>query len=406
MKLIATTALAIAVALWAAPAAAQTKPAAAQPAVPQVKPSAKALKAIAELQDAVNKKDWASVPAKVAAAQAVASTKEDRYLIASMQLRAAAAQNDPAAFASALETVGQSGIVDTATMAKMYNNLGGSYLNNKQYPQAAAAYQKAVALNPNNVDALTFLGESQAAEGQKAEAAASFQRAIQAQVAAGQKPDEDLMKRAVATAYEGKSPAAIDLAQKWVAAYPSPNSWSNAIAIYSNLNQPDTEAKVDLFRLMQATGALNNATVYEQYAAASADLNNTNEAQAVLEAGLAAKVLSPTDAQYREIAAGVKAKPKATAADLDVATRSAVNGMALLRIGDRYYGMGNYAKAVELYRMAMGKPGVDSALANLHIGMALARAGDKAGAATALNAVSGPRADIAKYWLLYVNQKA
>ena len=43
-------------------------------------------------------------------------------------------------------------------------------------------------------------------------------------------------------------------------------------------------------------------------------------------------------------------------------------------------------------------------LANLHLGMALARSGDKAGATAALNAVTGPRADIAKYWLLYVQQ--
>ena len=406
MKLITTTALAIVLALPIAPAVGQTKPATAQAAAPQVKPSAKALKAIVDLQDAVNKKDWASVPAKVAAAQAVASTREDRYLIASLQLRAAAGANDTAAFASALETVGQTGLVDTATMASMYNSLGGTYLKNKQFPQAAAAYQRSAALNPSNADTLTFLGEAQLGAGQKAEAAASFNRAIDAERAAGKKPDEDLMKEAVDTSYEAKSPAAVDLARQWVAAYPSSNSWSNAIAIYSNLNQTDAEAKIDLFRLMQATGALNSPTLYEQYAAVAADMNNTNEARAVLDAGLAAKVLSPSDAQYREIAAGVKAKPMATAADLQVATKSAVNGTALLRIGDRYYGMGDYTKAVELYRMAMGKPGVDPAVANLHIGMALARAGDKAGATTALNAVTGPRAEIAKYWLLYVSQKA
>jgi hypothetical protein len=40
---------------------------------------------------------------------------------------------------------------------------------------------------------------------------------------------------------------------------------------------------------------------------------------------------------------------------------------------------------------------------NLHLGMALARAGDKAGATAALNAVTGARADIAKYWLAYVS---
>jgi hypothetical protein len=38
--------------------------------------------------------------------------------------------------------------------------------------------------------------------------------------------------------------------------------------------------------------------------------------------------------------------------------------------------------------------------------MALAHSGDKAGATTALNAVTGPRAGIAKFWLTYLNQKA
>jgi hypothetical protein len=38
--------------------------------------------------------------------------------------------------------------------------------------------------------------------------------------------------------------------------------------------------------------------------------------------------------------------------------------------------------------------------------MALARQGDKAGATAAFNAVTGPRADVAKFWLAYVNAKA
>jgi hypothetical protein len=99
MKLITSTALALVAAALAAPSSAQgNKPAAqaATPAQPQIKPSSKALKAIIDLQGAVNKKDWASVPAKVAAAEAVASTKEDRYLIAQFQLQTAVAGNDKA----------------------------------------------------------------------------------------------------------------------------------------------------------------------------------------------------------------------------------------------------------------------------------------------------------------------
>jgi hypothetical protein len=102
----------------------------------------------------------------------------------------------------------------------------------------------------------------------------------------------------------------------------------------------------------------------------------------------------------------LKAKPKATAADLATATKNAQSATSLIRIGDRYYAMGDYAKAAELSRMALGRSGVDKDVANLHIGMALARSGDKAGATAALNAVSGARADIAKFWLLYVQKQA
>jgi len=126
----------------------------------------------------------------------------------------------------------------------------------------------------------------------------------------------------------------------------------------------------------------------------------------VLDAGIAAKLVNPADPQFRDIVSGLKSKAKATPADLAVATKTAANGNALLRIGDRYYAMGDYAKAVEAYRLAVGKPGVDEAVLNLHIGMALARSGDKAGSIAALNAVTGPRAEIAKFWLTYVNQKA
>ena len=408
MKLITTTALALLAS--ASPAVAQKAPApapaqGAAAAQPKITPSKGALKAIVDLQDTVNKNDFANVPAKVAAANAVATTKEDKYLVGQLQLKAALAAKDNAATASAIDTVVGSGYLPAAKNAELYMSLGSSLYNSKQYPQAQVAFQKAAALDPANSEAPSLLGEALLAQGQKAEAAAAFQRAIRASAAGGQKPNEQLLKRAVGVAYDANSPAAVDLSRQWVTAYPGPDSWRNSIAIYRNLNHPDIEGTLDLLRLMQVTGAMTQSEDYTLFARAAAEQNNYNEAQAVLDAGVAAKLVNPASADVKDLVVGLKAKPKATAADLASATKSAVNGTALLRIGDRYYAMGDYAKAVELYRMAMGKPGVDTAVANLHIGMALARAGDKAGATTAPNAVTGPRADIAKYWLTYVNQR-
>jgi tetratricopeptide (TPR) repeat protein len=354
----------------------------------------------------VQKNDVANIPAKVAAAQAVATTKEDKYLIGRMQLQAAIAAKDNAAMAAAVDVIAASNYLDAAQTSKFYSGLGGSLYNEKQYAQAAASYQKALTIDPNNADAATMLGDAYLAAGQKAQAVSAYQRLIQNSVAAGQKPDENLIKRALSAAYEAKSPAAIDLARQWVAAYPSAASWSDAVAIYTNLSQPDIEGRLDLYRLMQATGALNTAGEIAQYSRAAAEQNNFNEAQAVFDAGVASKLIDPTKPEFSDLVQGLKAKGKASAADLAAAAKVATTGIALVHIGDRYAAMGDNAKAVELYRAALAKPGTDAAVANLHLGIALARSGDKTGAIAALNAVTGPRAEIAKFWLTYVNQKA
>jgi tetratricopeptide (TPR) repeat protein len=420
MKLITTTALALVAATIAAPASAQYGATAQQPrqnatnaqqqaapaatAQPQIKPSGKALKALVDLQTTVNNKDYANVPAKVAAAKAVASTKEDRYLIGQLELKAAVGTNDNAAIASAIDAIANSGYGDAATNAKLYTSLGSTLYNNKQYPQAAAAFQKAVAMDPNNSEAGMLLGEAYFAEGQKAQAAAQFQKAIQARVAAGQKPDEPLIKRAVAVAYESQSPNAVDLARQWVAAYPNSSSWHDAIAIYRNLNHPDAATEFDLLRLARVTDALQGTGDYHAYAYQAADQANYGEAKSLMAEGITAGKIKASDPVVQEIQRVLKAKASPTEAELAAAEKGAREPNAFLRVGDRYYGGGNYAKAVELYREALQK-GVDKDLANLRLGEALARTGDKAGAVAALNAVSGPRAEIAKFWLAYVSQR-
>lgn len=417
MKFVTTTALALVVGFAATPAAAQYGAAAqqqqtaaqvppAKQAAPLIKPSAKALKAIVDLQDAVKKNDFANVPAKVAAAKAVASTKEDRYLIGKLQLDAARAANDNTALVAAIDTVAGSGYLDTQKVGGLYQDLGGIFFNAKQFSQAAAAYQKAIAIDPRNGEASRMLGIALFEQGQKSEAAAALQKYIQASSAAGQKPTEDTYRIAVQSAFDAKLPEASAIARQWLEAYPSADSWRNSIAVYRNLNQLDTEGTLDLLRLMQATGSLATAGDYELYAASAADQSNYNEAQAVVDAGLNAKVLDPANATVRELLAGLKTKNKATVADLETAEKTAQNAKAYVRIGDTYAAMGQFAKAAEVYKKAIGKPGVDQNVANLHLGMALARAGDKSGATAALNAVTGPNAEVAKFWLTYVNHKA
>src|SRR6185312_12433487 len=235
-----------------------------QPAAPGTKPihlSSKAQKAIIDLQTAVNKNDVANIPAKLAAARAVAATPDDRYAIGELQLKASlAAKDDPGMFA-AVDAIATSGFVDAATSAKLYKSLGGQFYNAKQYDQAIAAFQKATTVDPRDTEAYTLMGEAKFAQGQKVEAATDFQRAIQLDVASGQHPDE--------------------------------------------------EGTLDLLRLMQVTGAMTSPHDYALFAEAAADQSNFNEAQAMLDAGQAAHLVDPSSPEFRDIFAGLKSKPKA-----------------------------------------------------------------------------------------------
>jgi Tfp pilus assembly protein PilF len=406
-----TTALGIVLAIASMPAAAQLtrsqendKPMAQQPQSKpgDVKPSSGALKAIVELQNAVKANDTANIPAKLAAARAVAKTKEDNYLIGVFQRQAALNAKDVAGLATAVQALEASSYLDATKLAALYMDLGIQQFNAKQMALAVASFQRAATLTPNDYGAIELLAQAKSAAGQNAEAASLFQQTIKARIAAGQKPTEDVYRRAVQAAYDSQSPAAIELGRDWVAAYPSPDSWRNAILIYRNLVKPDVEGTLDLLRLMQTMNALSKSADYNLFATAAADQQNFVEAQAVIDAGIAAKQVDPASPLFRDIVVGLKSKQKLTEADLVEAVKIAQTGAAMVRVGDRYFGMGQYAKAADLYRKALAKGGVDKDVANIHLGMALARSNDKAGATAAFNAVTGPRADIAKYWLLYL----
>ncbi len=416
MKLTTTTALGIVLAIASVPAAAQlTRSQESDKPEPQsqqqqqqqskpgdIKPSAGALKAIVDLQNAVKANDTANIPAKIAAAQAVAKTKEDRYLIGVFQRQAALNAKDVAGLAAAVQALEASNFLDSTKLAALYMDLGIQQFNAKQTAQAVASFQRATTLTPNDSGAIELLAQAKSAAGQKAEAASLFQQTIKARIAAGQKPTEDVYRRAVQAAYDSQAPAAIELGRQWVTAYPSPDSWRNAILIYRNLAKPDVEGTLDLLRLMQTMNALSNPTDYNLFATAAADQQNFVEAQSVIDAGIAAKKVDPASPMFRDVVVGLKSKQKLTEADLTEAEKIAQTGTAMVRVGDRYFGMGQYAKAADLYRKALAKGGVDADIANIHLGMALARSNDKAGATAAFNAVKGPRAEIAKYWLLYL----
>lgn len=419
MKFITSTAIVLAAGL-SAPAAAQYGASAsapppstsaqqgqaqAQAEAPKIKLSSKAQKAIVDLQTAVKANDVANIPAKVQAAQAVAQTKDDHYAIGQLQLQAAVAAKNDAAEAQAVDAIAASGFLPSDKVASLYNAVGVQFYNAKQFDQAANYFQKAVALNPQDPEGQKLLAEAYNSAGKRAEGAAALQKVIAMNTAAGRKADEALYKRALGMAYEAKSPAAIELGREWVAAYPTPDSWHNALAVYRNMGNPDPASALDIMRLARATKSMQGTADYNLYAAETVNASNFGEAKAMLAEGLASGQIKASDPVIGDIQKALAGKGSPTAAELATREAGAKVPSAFLRIGDAYYGAGNYAKAAEMYRQA-GAKGADANLANLRLGEALALSGDKAGAAAALGKVGGSLSEIAKFWLVYANRAA
>ena len=253
------------------------------------------------------------------------------------------------------------------------------------------------------------MAQARAAGGSPADAVAALRQSIAQKSANGAKAPEDLYRRALQLAYKAKLPITPEISRQWASAYPAPGNWRDAIGIYRNLNSMDEVATLDLFRLMRAAKAMKDDGDYDRYAYLALSKGYPGEAKLVLEEGVAAGVVDVSKTPFKEEMAQAKPKSAGEAGSLDAAATkglSAPTAKAALTNGDLLYGYGQYAKAADLYRAALKKPGADAGLINLHLGMALARAGDKAGATAALNAVSGPRVEVAKYWLAFLQTQA
>jgi len=388
------------------------KPAAATNSLPA--PSKEARPALAALQKAVNENKTAEIPALAQAALAVAKTPADRYYAYQLQLKPAVSANNEAQLLTIIEGMLSTGLPQGAEAANLAFNAAKINYNEGAADAAASAkastqIDQAIAADPNNSDYYLILGEIRNRQKRPAEAVAAFQKSMSLSQAAGKPIDQKVADRALAFAYNARLPVARDLALANLRAAPNPQNWRAAIKITeqtSNLPAPD---KVDLFRLQRATSSFEGEGDYYPYVDALLTRGLPGEAKAVLDEAFAAGKLDRNKATWKEMQSSAAARVAADRASLvagEKAALAAPSARPALATGDAFLSYGDYAKAASLYRAALAKSGVDADLANLRLGIALARSGDKAGATSALNAVKGARSGIAQLWLTYLQQSA
>jgi hypothetical protein len=404
MKLVSSLALAAAVAaggLAVQPALAAPKKEEAKPAAPTRKwnISAEAKKPLQELEAAVKAKDPAAYPVKLAAAQAVLKTNDDKYALAQLMLQHALDANDIPGQVAALQAAVASGALDAADTAKANRSIGILAANSNNWALAESALTAASAANPEDVDMIINLARAKIELNKPAEGLALLRRGISMTTAAGKPAPESWYQNALKLAYNTRNDAAVaEINGQLLTLFPSQANFKNALSIYRASGKLPTNAEMDLLRLMQASGtAGKNEFIYLASLADQAGL--PGEAKGALDAGRRAGVLGTADgAQIYTANAPKIAADRASLASDEAKARNGGSGRLAINTGNAYYGYGEYAKAADLFRVALTRSDVDASLANLRLGEALAMAGDRAGAAAAFKAVTGPRAELAALW--------
>lgn len=399
-------ALLASVAVTGAPAIAKDPPKADAPKAPKLSKAYTTALVAAQKQMAAG--DNAGALVTLNGLDAVPPTADDdAYLTLSMKLNAAIGLKDNVMTEQMLSKMLATGKVPAADQPKFYKNVGAMALQRKDYNAATIAFEQLVKLTPGDGESQVALAELYQAQKQTGKAIATLNAAMAGQKAAGQPVPEAWYRRALAIAYDAKlvdqiQPAAVAL----VGAYPNAVNWRDALVITRDSYKLDDQGSLDFMRLQAVTNSLNGERDFVEYADTALGKGFPGEAQFAINEGVKKNMLVASKPLVAELKKSADSKVAADKASLPGLERDAkANPKLALATGDAYYGYGEYAKAAALYKQAVGAPTVDQATANLRLGMALARSGDKAGATAALNAVKGgPRETLAKYWLVFIGQ--
>ncbi|MCJ7422345.1 hypothetical protein [Sphingomicrobium astaxanthinifaciens] len=364
--------------------------------------------AITALENAQKAQDWAALPGLYDAAIALAAKPDDVYYANVIKLRAGVAMNDPVMQGEAVLGMADSGFDAATALVGNMVTIANANLAAGNLDLAGRLLERADALRPNDPTTNVLLGEVFYQNDNPEAATQAFQKAIALQRATGQEVSDSWYRRAIQTLQEAEKPVPASLILLWASDYPTSDVLGKSVRLYRPVSGLTDAELIDLWRFQRAVDAMVSEYEFVSFADELFAAGYPGEALAVLEEGIAAGVIDPdTDNNKRRLSrARENARGERDTIGSDAsAARSAAEAGRAIAVGDLYYGYDDFANAATLYEVALGKPGADADLVNLRLGAARARAGDHAGARSALEAVSGKYETLAKFWLAWVDSQ-
>lgn len=359
--------------------------------------------------DAAVKANAPDAIAKIEAAEAVVKNGDEKYIAGTLRLTLGQATKNAKLQLDGIIAMIASGSAAPVDAPKLNLAAGQLAYQAGNFAEAKTYLAEAIRLGTPGVDANLLLAEANFKLGTTLEGLTALDGAIKAEQAAGRKAPAEWYGRGAAMAYKAKMTAET---AKWtreqVRAYPTPENWRSALVIYRDSANLDNQTLIDLFRLMHDTKALAGERDFFEYASLAITGALPGEAKTVIEEGFASGAVSKSSRAVAERLTDANAKipsDKASVVSDEKRAPSAPDGRLAANTGSAYLAYGDYAKAIDLFRLAQKKGGIDADVVNTRLGIALARAGQKDAARAAFQAVTGPaRTEVAQFWLLWLDQ--
>jgi len=364
-------------------------------------------KTLQAAQNASKARKWGECLSNLRTADAAGGkTAYDSFIINELTAFCALSSNDIATATRAYEAnLGSPFAADK--IAQRTRDLTKIYFNARNYAKTVELGKSAIKSGYADSDTYLVVSQSYYQQNDFKNARDFVGSWIKDQEKRGQRPKENAIQIYVTSCMRLKDEACTAAGfEKLVTYYPNPAGWANLMqSLFEARNEA---AAFNAYRLATDVGAMRRADDYTEMAQRAIEKGLPGEAQKTLEAAFAAKVFTEKRDIDRNQRLLNSAKERAAAdraslakQDRDAAANKSAD--ADIRVGQAFMSYGQYPQAVAALQRGIAKgTATDPAEAQLVLGIAHLRGGNKAEAAKALRSVKGDQdmQRIAKLWSL------
>ncbi|MFZ9873071.1 MAG: hypothetical protein ACO3FH_09030 [Steroidobacteraceae bacterium] len=371
------------------------------------KVSAAVAKPLQAAQNASKARKWAECLSNLRTADATAGkTAYDTFIINELTAFCALSSNDVAAATRAYEANLASPFA-ADKIAQRTRDLAKIYFNARDYKKTVEVGRDAITKGYGDADTFLVVAQSYYQMNDFRNAREFVGNWIKDQERRGQRPRENAIQIYVTSCMRLKDEACTAAGfEKLVTYYPNPAGWANLMqTLFASRNEA---AAFNAYRLATDVGAMRTGDDYTEMAQRALEKGLPGEALTTLEAAFARKVFTDKRDIDRNTRLLNTTKERAAAdrASLAKQDRDAAAGKSAdadLRVGQAFMSYGQYPQAITAIRRGITKGNAtDPAEAQLVLGIALLKSGNKAEAGRVLRAIKGDAElqRVAKLWSL------